>query len=299
MPYQTHRQTATAGKRQVDAMKIARALTSTPLARQHAFRLASRGARPREIPWTRFEPARYAPGALALAADSARSLAKGEYGAVTLFAHVTSALAFAGAPFDLIAAAAQIPADEIRHADYACQMAALCAGRDVARVELDVDEDVLHRRTAPLRDMEALDVFMIELPAISETLAAALLDACRVGATDPVARAFFGNIVRDEVHHARLGWYYLAWRAPQWSSAERCRLSAVAASLVLEVAQRFQRGRDAPPGLESHARALGVLDTPHQRAALEAVMDDEIVPGLDAVGLRASRAWRTRARGAA
>ena len=277
-------------------MRIARVLTSTPLARQYEHRLANRVSRPRDIPWARFERERYAPEALEIAASSARSLAKGEYGAVTLFSQVTASLAFAGAPFDLVAAAAQIPVDELRHADYACRMAALCAGVDVSRVELDVDEAVLHRRCAPRPRMEELDAFMLELPAVSETLATALLDACRHGATDPLARAFFGNIVRDEVHHARLGWYYLAWRAPQWTSAEKKRLSNLAAQLVVEIGQRFQTGRDAPAAVAAQACALGVLDTPRQREALEDVMEHEIVPGLDALGLGASRAWRARER---
>ena len=228
-------------------MRVACVLTTTPLARQHAHRLATNPSRPREIPWARFDRERYAAGALAIASQSARSLATGEYGAVTLFAHAASALAFHCAPFDLIATAARIPADEIRHAEYACRMAALCAGTDLTSLDLEVDDAILTARCAPIRNLEDLDIFMLELPAVSETLATALLDACREGATDPVARAFLANIVRDEVHHARLGWYYLAWRAPQWSDAERQRLANRAGEIVMEVDRpRMERAtRDA------------------------------------------------------
>jgi hypothetical protein len=275
-------------------VRVACVLTTTPLARQHAHRLATSPSRPREIPWARFDREGYAAGALAIASQSARSLAAGEYGAVTLFAHAASALALHRAPFDLIATAARIPADEIRHAEYACRMAALCAGTDLSSLDLDVDDAVLTARCAPIRNLEDLDVFMLELPAVSETLATALLDACREGATDPVARAFFANIVRDEVHHARLGWYYLAWRAAQWSDAERQRLADRAGEIVMEVDRRFQRGRDAPPDIAGQARRLGVLDTTRQREVIQRVMEEEIVPGLDALGLGASYAWNAR-----
>lgn len=277
-------------------MRVGYGLTETPLARQHAHRIARRMPRPVEIPWERFDRTAYAPGALAMGTEAALSLAAGEYGAVTLFAHVASALAFAGAPFDLIAAAAIIPSDEIRHADYACRMASLCANKEISSITLDVNDAVLAERCAPIRRMEDLDLFMLELPAVSETLATALLEECRAEATDPVAHAFYSNIVRDEVHHARLGWYYLAWRAPQWSEVERQRVADRAGEIVLKVAGRFKHGRDAPAGLETQACALGVLDTPRQQEALERVMNEEIVPGLDALGLGASHAWAARSR---
>jgi len=176
----------------------------------------------------------------------------------------------------------------------ACQMVATCAGSDVGAVELHVDDAVLAERGAPIRTLEHLDAFMLELPAVSETLATALLQACHDGASDPVARAFFGNIVRDEVHHARLGWYYLAWRATQWTDAERQHIADRAGEIVVEVARRFRHGRDAPRELAEQTRALGVLDTPRQQEALRRVMEDEIVPGLDALGLGASHAWKAR-----
>jgi len=46
---------------------------------------------------------------------------------------------------------------------------------------------------------------------------------------------------------------------------------------------------------KAHRRiTLGVLDTARQREALRRVMDEEIVPGLDALGLGASHAWAAR-----
>jgi hypothetical protein len=66
--------------------------------------------------------------------------------------------------------------------------------------------------------------------------------------------------------------------------------------MLIGIEKRFGTGRDAPAGARKAARALGVLDTARQRKVVEAVMEDEIVPGLDALGLGASHAWRARER---
>jgi hypothetical protein len=105
--------------------------------------------------------------------------------------------------------------------------------------------------------------------------------------------------VADEVHHARLGWYYLAWRSPQWTRAQRQRVADRVGDLVVSIERRFWRGRDAPKAARTAARALGVLESVGQRAAVRAVMEDEIVPALDAIGLGTSHAWRIRERGPA
>jgi hypothetical protein len=275
-------------------VRIRRVLTATPLARMHERTILQRGPRKGlPVPWSSFDRTRWPAPALALAYDAQRMLALGEYSAVSLFARFTDGLARAGAPFDLVSAAARVPQDEIRHADLAFRFAALCAGRDVT---VEATEDKPPQRWHDRLTLEDLDSFAIEVIAIGETLACALLSACRDGATDPLAQAIYGNIVADEVHHARLGWYYLLWRAEQWTHADRQRVADAAGMMVLHVETRFGTGRDAPRGAQKAARALGVLDTQRQRKVVNEVMESEIVPGLDALGLGASHAWEKRKR---
>lgn len=272
-------------------MRIRRVLTKTPLARQHERTLLQRGPRKGiEVPWQSFDREAYPEAALALAYDAQRMLALGEYSAISLFSRFVAALARHGAPFDLLSAAARVPADEIRHADFALRFASMCAGREVT---IDTDRIQSDRWTTSMT-LDELDVFTIEVIAVGETLACALLSACRDGCTDPVAAAIYANIVADEVHHARLGWYYLLWRSENWTTADRQRVANHAASLILGAQSRFARGRDAPSGIKKAARALGVLDTLRQRKVVKDVMENEIVPGLDGLGLGASHAWRAR-----
>jgi hypothetical protein len=172
-------------------------------------------------------------------------------------------------------------------------MASLLAGREAT---FDIDPVATPWWRGRL-GLEELDRFIIEVPAIGETLACSLLSACQERATEPVLHAIYSAIVSDEVHHARLGWYYLAWRAPQWTHAERQRAADRAGEIVMDVERRFWNGRDAPKKYERATRALGVLESAGQRAAVRRVMEDEIVPALDALGLGASHAWRVRRRG--
>jgi hypothetical protein len=278
-------------------LQVRRFLTETPLARQfeRGFPHTPRGAE--TIPWSAFRRERYPQPALALAAHAMRGLAVGEYGAISLFARAAAALSLLGAPFDLVAAAARIPGDELRHADLALRMAALCEGRALAEVGVEVDRPGISRTLDRPMDIADLDALMVEVAAIGETLAGALLSECRRRARDATARALFTAVVGDEVHHARLGWYYLSWRAPLWSRVERQRVADHAGGILVGVETRFWRGRDAPAGSKAAARALGVLDSAGQQGAVRAVMEEEVVPALDALGLGASHAWRARRRG--
>jgi hypothetical protein len=279
-----------------ERLRVRRVLTETPLARQHDRMLTGRaGRRLVDIPWASFDRKKYPEPALALARKAQTMLATGEYEAVDLFSRLAAGLALNGAPIDLVAAATRVATDEIRHADYAFRMAALCgAGDDVA---IEVRSRRAETRWGTKLDLETLDLMMIEIPAVGEALACALIAASGERASDPVAHALYASILGDEVHHTRLGWYYLAWRAPQWSRAERQRVADRAGEVVVEVERRFWWGRDAPAGSKKAARALGILETEGQRRVIRDVMEGEIVPGLDDLGLGASHAWRVRKRG--
>jgi hypothetical protein len=270
--------------------RIQRGYTNTPLAKQHEILLDTGGSRKiTPIPWDEFERDAYPEEALRLAAFANRALATGEYGAIGVFCRIAASMALHGVPLDLVSAATRTSTDELRHADYAARFATLCAGKEIVMRVPKASFDA-----AALTPLE-LDHYVLDLCAIGEALACALLKTCHDRATDPVARIYFGNLLRDEVHHARLGWHYLAWRAPQWTLDEKQQLADFAGRSVMEVEQRFSRGREAKTREgKKAARALGVLESRAQMDAVVAVTGDEIVPALDALGLGASHAWRAR-----
>ena len=108
--------------------------------------------------------------------------------------------------------------------------------------------------------------------------------------------AVFSSLLADEVHHARLGWYYLNWRAPRWTRAEQQYVADAVGVELVRMEPRLQNGRSVPRASRAAARALGVLDSPTQRMVVTDVMEREVVPALDALGLGASHAWRLRGR---
>src|SRR5262249_31209010 len=157
-----------------ERVQIRRLLTGSPLSRQHDRLLSGRGARKIiDVPWSRFERGKYPEPALALACKAQTMLATGEYEAVDLFSRIAAGLAINGAPIDLVAAATRVATDEIRHADYAFRMAALCGGTDDVRIE--VRSKRAEDRWGRELDLPTLDLMMVEIPAVGEALACALL----------------------------------------------------------------------------------------------------------------------------
>ncbi len=272
---------------------LCRAMSIEGEDRRHNRAIVERfGRTPKDLPWRALDRARYPQAALDLAWDAARKLALGEYSAVHLFARMVSNMTLAGVPIDLLAMASRIPSDEIRHADFAMRFAAALSD---AELGVGLNAGTAPAESAPVT-LAGLDDSIIGVVAIGETLACALLGAAKDGARDPLARAMYASILSDEISHARFGWRYLAWRARSWSLAEQKHAADVAGEMVASIEMRFSVGRDAPRAARAAARALGVVDTPTQRGIVASIMEDEIVPALDALGLGASHAWRVRQR---
>src|SRR5689334_7225566 len=103
-----------------------RRLTSTPLARALDAEIAGRRTRKHPVvPWKAFRPADWPDGALEAAYDAMRMLAAGEYLAVEGFSRMAASFAYHELPFDLVAACAAVPTDEIRHAELAVRAASM------------------------------------------------------------------------------------------------------------------------------------------------------------------------------
>jgi hypothetical protein len=261
-------------------------LGNGPLARKQLRELTLGSARrARAIPFSAFSPERYAEPALALASDQYGALARGERSAIGLFARLAAALDTFAAPREFVLAATAAAHDEARHAQY-CEEFAVRCGFDTGSAPAAPSPS----EPEPESLIE-LDIAMLRSVALSETLAAELLMACRRLAREPVARALLTTLIADEVHHARLGWYYAASRAHCWSPEERQQVADALAEAVIRIESEFHWGRDAVEPFDRPTRALGVLSTPQQRSSIQDVVQNEILPGLDALGLNASKVW--------
>ena len=213
------------------AVIVQHRLTATPLAREHERLLARRDRRAiLPIPWRRFERERYPQAALALAAGFQRDLAVGELLAVDGFSRVAAALALLAAPLDCSSARPRA----CRRTRFAMPITT-CACSRSSRAARSTRRARRSRPTSCRRARARTPGGRRRSPrstcgcSRSRSSARRWRARCSSSAggrrSDPVAGALYRSVVADEIHHARLGWYYLAWRSAAWTARDRARLA--------------------------------------------------------------------------
>jgi hypothetical protein len=136
---------------------------------------------------------------------------------------------------------------------------------------------------------------VLSICCLSETIAVALIGAERFEMPDGELRCLLTTIWADEIGHARFGWRLLARVAPTLSPTTQQALGD-----YLEVAFAHLEAHELahlplasrPP---SDGPIYGLCDGADARALFFATIADVVVPGLEAHGLPAARAWRNRA----
>lgn len=159
---------------------------------------------------------------------------------------------------------------------------------------------------APFRDEhdypEHLDVSapegflrnVLSIACMSETVAVALIGAEREEMPEGELRELLTGIWSDEVGHARFGWRLVQELVPSLDDAAKKRLE-----VYLAVAfEHVERHELAHLPLESKPPAegaeLGLCSGSDARELFYATIQEAVIPGLEAVGLRAKDAWAKR-----
>ncbi len=147
------------------------------------------------------------------------------------------------------------------------------------------------------RDVSALEGALrnvLSVGCLSETVAVSLIGAERYEMREGALRDLLTGIWSDEIGHARFGWRFVEAHLGSLDAAARARLTR-----YLRVAFR-ELERHELAHLPVSARAgvsgadLGLCDGRAARNLFYATVTDVIVPRLDALGLDATLAWRTR-----
>lgn len=132
---------------------------------------------------------------------------------------------------------------------------------------------------------------MLSICCLSETVAVSLIGAERLEMPEGELRDLLTKIFADEVGHSRFGWRTLARVAPTLDSATKERLGdylAVAfAHLVEHELGHLPIASQPPP----EGVAYGLCSGSAARQLFFETVEKVIVPGLEAHGLPASRAW--------
>ena len=169
-----------------------------------------------------------------------------------------------------------------------CGAVVVAAGGEAVADGLPVRAVPAHADTTP-RAAVARNV--ISICCLSETVAVALIGAERLELPDGPLRELLSRIWADEIGHARFGWRYLAQL--ELDDAER---AAVAAYLpvALRALEQHELAHIPVQVWPPEGAAYGLCDGADARTLFYETVDEVILPQLDALGLPATEAWRTR-----
>jgi hypothetical protein len=176
--------------------------------------------------------------------------ARHEHASIASFARFVLELLSIGAPADLVRAAQQAIAEEIRHAELCFGLASALSGEPLGPGPLAMDDALAGR--AGMADIAAA---VVREGCIGETLSALGALAARDGAIDPAVRAALDEISADEASHAALAWRAAAWMWEQGDMAVREAIAGAFAAAAPVAPEGGPLG-DIDPGL---ARVFGRL----------------------------------------
>ncbi|MCB9748813.1 MAG: ferritin-like domain-containing protein [Myxococcales bacterium] len=182
---------------------------------------------------------------------------------------------------------AEMIADELRHARQCAAVVAALGGAPIG--ELPALSDVpAHADAEPL---EGLLRNIISVSCMSETVAVALISAERMNTGPAALKRVLGDILADEVQHARFGWRLLEELAPRLPAAMKRRLGVYLVTAFAHLREHELAHLPARPAPSRAAEAVGVCDGHEARRLFLDTVRDVIIPGLEDHGLPAAAAW--------
>ncbi len=194
----------------------------------------------------------------------------------------------AALPAAVLAGVAEAVADELRHAELCAAVVVALGGQPVAPLP-PLAPVPAHPEVGPL---EGALRNIISVGCMAETIAVALIRAEQAELEDSALGAVLGQILADEVAHARLGWRVLGQCAPLLDAPARARMGAyLAVAFAHQIAHELPLLPLGGPVGAAAARA-GVCDGAFARQLFFDTFETVIVPGLDQVGLPATAAWQ-------
>lgn len=234
------------------------------------------------LPWDTFGPADFSEAVVADARSWWTELAANELAAVIQFSSVLSALACAQAPLDLIGMASHFLADECAHVELGARAAMALGGAAPRTVDF---ADAVAAPPSHLTPMQWANERVLRVSCVAEVLAEAAASRTYQACTEPLPRALYTSILRDEVYHKQLGALYIEWAYEAWDDAERARLGRVLADELSHYRTLWSRARPTPVGPTVPRHRLGFLERDElAHVALQAALHDVVQP-LAAIGL--------------
>lgn len=200
------------------------------------------------------------------------------------FGSLAGRLARFGAPKALVELAERASKDEIRHAAHCERLFHGLGGKKLTAIDR-----VVEYAPPEWTEAERLTYEMVAQCCVAETQSTATLVTLLDAAETPELRSVLHELARDEVHHSRLGWAYLAWARPQVDFAF---LGPVLPSMIGGSAgpEMF-----APPADDADRPELlrqGLIPQSMRRQVYVETLETVVFPGFDTVGVDTGPARR-------
>jgi hypothetical protein len=215
-----------------------------------------------------------------------------EYMSSHVFAALADQLGAAGYDPATVAQCRRFRGEEEKHGVLCGAVVEALGGKATARAKVP-PQFPLHDDVAP---EEGVLRNLLSICCLSETVAVALIGADRLEMPEGSLRRLLTEIYADEIGHARFGWLALTRAAPALDREARRRLSdylgVAFAHLEAHELAHIPASSFRPAGGET----VGLCVGSSARGLFYDTVEQVIVPGLNKIGLDASRAWSSRHR---
>jgi hypothetical protein len=188
-----------------------------------------------------------------------------------------------GAPPEVLSLVSRAVHDEVRHAEVCRTVAARYFG-----AEVPWPGEIPAAPPSPSANPHLRAAFhMIASCCINEAIACTFLETCLSQSRSPTARAGLGDLLADEVLHARAGWIYVAHLAAPLRAAIEANLLTLLRPVV---DCWWEEGpMERIEGIPEH----GIPSLHDTRACAVRAVRDIVLPAFEKLGLAVepSRAW--------
>lgn len=192
-------------------------------------------------------------------------------------------LAF-GAPQALVELAERASKDETRHAAHCERLFRGLGGKTLSGVDR-----VVEYAPGALPEAQRLTYELVSQSCVAETQSTATLVTLLEAAENAELKAVLHELARDEVHHSRLGWAYLAWARP------RVDFGFLGPLLPGMIGGSIGPEMFAPPPLELERPELlrqGVIPHSMRQQVYVQTLEEVVFPGFETLGVDTAPAKR-------
>ena len=235
-------------------------------------------------------PSSYAPHLVESARETWRARMVNEWSSHVVFEELAAQLAAARFAERTWRACAAFAAEERRHGVLCGAVVEALGGEAVAALP-EFHPIPWHREVPAL---EAVLRNVLSVCCLSETVAVALIGAERFDMPEGELRRLLTSIYSDEVGHARFGWRLLHDLGGSLGEPVRARLGAYLAVAFAHLERHELAHLPLACSPPAEGADLGLCSGAQARDLFYATVRDVIIPGLEAAGLPAKRAWDRR-----